>query len=128
MAGPPFVANSGKLIQGLILFSTLFGVLFLWEVYPLLPTSVFEVLTFGWVLWVIDSLLTFVRPKVSHYLGLVLALITMAATLSQPEHYSLVASGDLEATATLVVGTTAQIILVLAVIYRYAVSGRSKPS
>ena len=114
--------NSGKLIQALILFSTLFGVLFLWEVYDLVPAFVLQLLAFGWVLWVIDSLLTFARPRVSHYFGLLLALLTLAATLSQPEHYSLVASGDLEATATLIVGSVAQVSLIVMVVYRYALA------
>lgn len=114
---------AGKLIQGLILFSTLLGVFFLWEVYPLVPSFVFDFLATGWVAFVIDSALTFVKPRVSYYLGLVLALLTLAATLSQPEHYSLVSSGNLEATITLILGSSAQIAIVLAVVY-YALGER----
>jgi hypothetical protein len=111
------VATLARLIQGLILFSTILGVFFLWEVYPLLPSFVFDAIAFGWVLWVIDSALTFVRPKLSYYLGLLLAFLTLAATLSQPEHYSLVGSGNLEAAATLIAGSSAQIAIILAVSY-----------
>jgi hypothetical protein len=103
-------------IQGVILFSTLFGVAFLYEVYPILPSFVFDALAFGWVLFVIDSVLTFVMPRVSYYLGLVLAAVAFLATVSQPEHYALVASGDIAATATIFVGSAAEILLILLVL------------
>jgi hypothetical protein len=106
-----------RAIQGLILFSTLLGIFFLWQAYPLLPRDVFEILTFGWALFAIDSVLTFLRPKVSYYLGLVLAAIALFETLSQPEHYSLVESGNLPATVTLVLGSTAQALLIILVGY-----------
>jgi hypothetical protein len=112
------MANTGGLIQGLILFSTVLGVLFLWQVYTLLPSFVFDAIAFGWVLWVVDSVLTFVRPNVSYYLAVLLAFLTLAATLSQPEHYSLVGSGNLEAAATLIAGSSAQVAIILAVSYR----------
>lgn len=105
----------GRLIQGLVLFSTLLGVFFLFEVYPLLPGPVFGFLTVGWLLFVFDSLLTFIRSRLSFYFGFVLAILTLAATLSQPEHYSLVASGNLVATATLLLGSAAQVGLVILV-------------
>ena len=120
------MARTSRLIQGLILFSTVLGVFFLWQVYTLLPSFVFDALAFGWVLWVIDSALTFARPNVSYYLGVLLALLTLTATLSQPEHYSLVGSGNLEAAATLIVGSSAQVAIILAVVYRLLAGRRSR--
>lgn len=104
-------------IQGLILFSTALGVLFLWEAYPLLPAIAFDVVALGWVLFLTDSVLTFVRPTVSYYLGLVLALIALGETLSQQAHYALIESGNVTATATLVVGSAAEAILIILVVY-----------
>jgi hypothetical protein len=112
------VASTARLIQGLILFSTVLGVLFLLQVYTLLPSFVFDAIALGWVLWVVDSALTFVRPSLSRYLALLLAFLTLAATLSQPEHYSLVGSGNLEAAATLIAGSSAQVAIIVAVSYR----------
>jgi len=121
------VASTDRLIQGLILFSTVLGVFFLWEVSSLLPSFVFDAIAFGWVLWVIDSVLTFLRPNVSYYMGLLLAFLTLGATLSQPEHYSLIGSGNLEAAATLIVGSSAQIAIIIAVAYRFVAVRRTRP-
>ena len=122
------MANTDRVIQVLILFSTILGVFFLWQVYPLLPSFVFDAIAFGWVLWVVDSVLTFLRPNASIYLGLLLAFLTLAATLSQPEHYALLGSGDLEAAATLIVGSSAQVAIILAVAYRLFAGRRGRPA
>lgn len=114
-----------RAIQGVILFSTLLGVVFLWQVYPLLPSNAFDFVAFGWVLFLIDSALTFVRPKVSYFVGLVLAVLALGETLSQPQHYTLVESGNLPATATLVLGSIAQVLLISLVVY-YLYRERSK--
>ncbi len=114
-----------RAIQALILFSTLLGILFLWQAYPLLPPFVFYFVSFGWVLFVIDSALTFLRPKASYYLGLALGVLALAATLSQPEHYFLVTSGNLLPAATIVLGSLAQAMLIILAGY-YLVSERRK--
>ena len=111
-----------KAIQAVILFSTLFGVLFLWEVHPVLPPAVFDFVAFGWVLFVTDCALTFVRPRASYYLGMVLAVLAFTATVSQPQHYALVENGNLLATVTIFVGSAAEILLIALVLY-YLVSG-----
>jgi hypothetical protein len=121
------VTGAGRLIQALILFSTAFGAFFLWEVYPILPSFVFDFLAFGWFLFLVDSILTFVRPGFSYYLGLILALLALTATFSQPEHYSLVQSGNLEATVTLLVGSASQVAIVVVVLYRI-LNGRKRVS
>jgi len=113
------------MIQGLIIFSALLGVAFLWQAYPLLPSEVFDILAFGWFLFVVDSVLTFVRPLASYVLGLVLALIALSQTLSQPEHYALVESGNLPATLTLVLGSAAQALLIVFIGY-YLLARRKK--
>ncbi len=113
------------MIQGLILFSTALGVVFLWQAQPLVPSDVFYILTFGWVLFLADSVLTFLRPKVSFYMGLVLGVVALTETLSQPEHYSLVENGNVPATIILVVGSVAQALLIGTVLY-YLVSARKK--
>ncbi|MDG6946218.1 MAG: hypothetical protein JRN63_00950 [Nitrososphaerota archaeon] len=112
-----------RAIQGAIIFATLFGVLFLYEVHPVLPADIFYSVALGEALFVVDSALTFVRPKGSYYLGLVLAAVALAATVSQPAHYQLVASGDLAATATLLVGLATEV-LIIALVGWYAVSNK----
>ena len=115
----------GKLIQALIVFSAVLGVFFLWEARPLLPPDVFDILTFGWLLFVVDSFLTFVRPRISYYLGLVLAVAALSETLAQPEHYALIENGNVPATVILVLGSVVQALLIASVIW-YVVSERRK--
>jgi hypothetical protein len=121
------LSGLARAIQGVILFATVFGIAFLYEVYPVLPSFVFYTVATGWVLFVIDSVLTFVRPKASYYLGLVLAVLAFGATVSQPAHYSLVASGNIPATLTIFVGSGAELLLIFLVL-AYVITGRKKES
>jgi hypothetical protein len=121
------MSNLPKVIQGLILFSTLLGIFFLWQVYPVLPAAVFDFVAFGWVLFVLDSFLTFVRPKASFYLGVVLAALALVATLSQPEHYTLVSSGNIPATITIFLGSAAEILLIGTIAYYFAAGKKGDP-
>ena len=114
-----------RAIQGVILFSAVFGVAFLYEVYPQLPSFVFDSLAFGWVLFVVDGALTFVRPRISYYLGFVLAAVALLATISQPEHYALVAAGDIPATITLIVGSADELLL-MGLVVAYHFTARAK--
>ena len=109
----------------MILFSTALGVFFLWQAYPLLPTDVFYILLLGWGLFAFDSALTFVRPRLSYYLGFVLAAVALIETLTQPEHYALVENGNMPATATLVLGSVSQALIIGLVGY-YLATGRKK--
>ncbi|HXW94677.1 MAG TPA: hypothetical protein VEJ19_03115 [Nitrososphaerales archaeon] len=117
--------SPARAIQGLIIFSAILGVFFLWQAQPLLPPDVFDILTFGWLLFVVDSALTVVRPRISYYLGLVLAVIALSETLTQPEHYALVESGNVPAAVILVLGSAAQALLIGSVLW-YIISERRK--
>jgi len=119
--------SAPKVIQGLIIFSAVLGVFFLWQARPLLPpgSDVFEILTLGELFFVGDSILTFVRPKISYYLGLVLAIVALSETLTQPEHYALVENGNVPATIILVLGSVAQAMLIGSVLW-YIMSERRK--
>ncbi|HUK80887.1 MAG TPA: DUF350 domain-containing protein [Nitrososphaerales archaeon] len=119
------MVSVARAIQGLIVFSTVLGVFFLWQAYPLLPGDVFDILAFGWLLFLFDSLLTLVRPTASYYLGLVLAVVALSETLTQPEHYALVENGNVPATIILVVGSIAQAILIGSVVW-FVVSKRRR--
>ena len=116
-----------RLIQGLILFSTLLGVVFLWQARPVLPTDIFAFVAFGWALFVVDSVLTFTRPMASYYLGVVLGFLALYGTLSQPEHFALVASGNLLASVTIILGSAAEVLLIVSVAYYLASERRKNP-
>jgi len=119
------MTSAAKVIQGLIIFSAVLGVFFLWQAQPLLPPDVFDVLTLGWLLFVVDSILTFLRPRISYYLGLVLAIVALSETVTQPEHYALIENGNVPATIILVLGSVAQALLIGSVIW-YVISERRK--
>ena len=119
-----------RAIQGLILFSTVLGVFFLWQAYPLIfpvVPYIFYALLFGWVLFVLDSVLTFYRQKVSFYLGIVLAAIALTETLTQPEHYSLVQGGDIPATVIIALGSISQGLLIVLAGYHLVTSRKEDP-
>ena len=119
-----------RAIQGLILFSTLLGVFFLWQAYPLIfpvVPYVFYALLLGWVLFVLDSILTFTRPRLSYYLGIVLAAIALTETLTQPEHYSLIQGGNISATIILTLGSISQALLIVLVGYYVLTSRKEDP-
>ena len=80
---------------------------------------VFDLLTIGWLLFVADSILTFVRPVFSYYLGLILAILALAASLPQSAHYAFFTNGAFLSGLTFVAGTVAQFIIVLTVSYRF---------
>ena len=119
--------SAARVIQGLIVFSAVLGVFFLWQAQPLLPPDVFDILTFGWLLFVADSVLTFVRPKISYYVGLVLAIVALTETLTQPEHYALVENGNVPATLILVLGSVAQALLIGSVLWFIISERREDP-
>jgi len=120
------MVQTGRLLQGLILFSTLLGVVFLAQVYSRLTPIGFDIVAVGWLLFVLDSILTFVRPTVSYYLAFVLSLATIAETVFQPAHYSILFSGDLLAASTIVVGSVAQVLLVILVPYYFRSERRKR--
>jgi hypothetical protein len=109
------VWSAGREIQGLVIFSTILGILFLWLAYPLLPPLGFYFVAFGWVLFMVDSSLTFIRPRISYYLAFVLAMLALFETVSRPEHLSILLGSNFLASATLVLGSTAQALLLILV-------------
>jgi len=121
------VPTAARAIQTLILFSAVLGVFFLLQAYPLLPPGVFYAVTFGWSLFVVDSALTFLRPRISYYMGFVLAAVTLAVTLGQPAHYALVEGGDVLPAITLILGSAAQVLLIGLVLYYIVKERRTDP-
>ncbi len=110
----------------MVLFSVLLGVAFLWQVSGLLPTAVFDFVAAGWVLFVLDAILTFVRPRASYYLAFVLAILALTSSLPQSAHYAFIQERVLLPAATFVVGSAAQVLLVILVPYHFFRERRSK--
>jgi hypothetical protein len=113
------VIGTARLIQALIIFSAVLGVPFLLQVYPLLPALGFDFVALGWVLFVVDSALTFVRPRLSFFVGFVLALAALAASLGEPSHYGIIQSGNVLAATTLILGDVAELLLLILTPYYF---------
>ena len=92
----------------LIFFSTILGAAFLYEASGLVPAEVWDFVATGWILFVIDSFLTFVRPETSFYLAFVLAALALGASLPQPAHYAFISEGSIVPAAIFVSGSIAQ--------------------
>ena len=118
--------STGRVIQSLILFSTVLGVIFLVQVYGVVPAEVFGFVAVGWVLFVVDSVLTFTNPRISYYLGFVLAILALSSSLPQSAHYAFIENGVLLPAATFVLGSLAQVLLLVLVPYHFLVRRRGK--
>ncbi len=101
------------------------GIAFLWQVNGMLSAAAFDFVAIGWALFVVDSLLTFIRPRLSYYLGFALAVLALAASLPQSAHYSFLQNGLLLPTATLVVGSIAQGLIIVLVLSHFVRARRT---
>ena len=114
---------TARAIQVLIVGSVLLGVALLFEINSLVPWFVFDFIALGWALFVVDSVLTFVRPALSYYFGLVLAVLALSASLPQSAHWAFIEEGLLIPSAIFITGSVMQVLIVILVLY-YAFSVR----
>jgi hypothetical protein len=119
------VTRTARAIQALIIASALLGVALLWEIHSIVPPEVFDIIAFGWVLFVIDSALTFLRPRVSYYVGLVLALLALGASLPQSAHWAFIQNGLLVPSVIFVSGSVVQVLIIVFVVSYLVKEGRT---
>ena len=113
------MASLGRAVQALIIFSALLGAVFLVEVYGNVPMLLFEIVAVGWIFFVADSIMTFVRPRVSYMMGFALALLTLLGSLPESSHYAFLAQGEYLQGATFILGSGAQFALLVLVPYYF---------
>lgn len=101
------------------MLSTLLGLLFLVQAYSVLPPEALTFVVVGWVFFAVDSVLTFFRPKASYYLAFVLAGLALGSSLPQTAHYAFIANGELLPSTTFILGSVAQILLLVLVPYHF---------
>jgi hypothetical protein len=117
-------SNGEKAIQAMVLFSTLLGMLFLVQANGLLPALVFDFVATGWILFVVDSVLTFAAPRPAYALAFVLAILALASSLPQSAHWAFIINGDLLPAATFVLGVVAQFSLLVLVPFHFMTERR----
>jgi hypothetical protein len=105
-------------IDALVYLSVAFGAALLVQAFSLLPAPVAYSIVGGWLVYIVAALLVFRRVRRAYVLVLVLAVLTLVVSLPQPAHYSLLNSAQALAGATFLLGSAAQIgLIVLIPIY-----------
>jgi hypothetical protein len=101
-------------------------VVFLILVWGLVPAVVFDFVAVGWVLFVADCALTLVKPRVAYALAFVLALLALSSSLPQGAHYAFIEEGLVLPSAIFILGTVAQVLL-LVLVPSYFLRQRRRP-
>ena len=103
------------LTRFLIYASTLLGAVLLVELYAVVPVWLLYSVLGGWIAYLITAVAIAKNLKIAYPLSLVLAILTLAVSLPQPEHQSLVEAGPSPASLTLIVGSVLQVAVILTV-------------
>jgi hypothetical protein len=83
------------------------------------PPSIFDFVAIGWALFLVDSVLTFLRPEVSYEMAFVLALLALFSSLPQSAHYAFIEEGAVLPATTFIAGNVAQVLLLVLVPYHF---------
>jgi hypothetical protein len=106
LRGPRTIANR------LIYASIILGVALIAQLYSLVPSWLFYSVLTGWIAYLIVGIAVAMRKNVAYPLSVVLAVLTLAVSLPQPEHYSF---GLSIASLTFIAGSILQIGVILSV-------------
>jgi hypothetical protein len=102
-----------RTIDLLIYVSVGFGVVLLLQLYVLVPRWLFYSVLAGWAAYLLVAIIAATGRKIAYPLAFILAILTLAVSLPQPEHYSFVAAGMALASATFVIGSILQVALLI---------------
>jgi len=114
-------------IDVLVYLSVVLGVALLYQVYCAAPQWLFIAVLIGWLAYLVVAVLVASDNKFAHPLVFVMAIITLAGSLSSPEHFAFVQAGISLASLTFVIGSSFQIALIV-LIPIYLFRKKSRPS
>jgi hypothetical protein len=100
------------LANWLIYASIVLGVALLAQLFSIVPAWLFYSVLAGWIAYLIVGIAVTLRIAVAYPLSLVLAFLTLAVSLPQPEHYSF---GVSIASLTFIAGSILQIGVIISV-------------
>jgi hypothetical protein len=104
----------------LIYLSVALGVVLLAQLYGLVPSWLFFSVLVGWLAYLVVAVLVAKGRSIAYPLGFVLAILTLAVSLPQPEHYSFVEAGPSLASGTFLFGSALQLALIILIpLYLY---------
>jgi hypothetical protein len=111
------VATLQRAVAWLVYSSVVLGALFLYVLYgtPGIPSFLFPSILGGEVIWLACAVAISRRAKWAPYMALVLGLITLAISVSQPTHYTFAETGQIVAFLIFTGGSVLQVALIAAV-------------
>jgi len=119
-SGVRFLPSLRRTIDLLIYLSVAMGVVLLLELFGLVPTWLFFSVFVGWLAYLIVAVFVARRRPIAYPAALVLAVLTLAVSLPQPEHYAFIEAGATLAASTFIIGSVVQILLLILIpIYLY---------
>jgi hypothetical protein len=106
--------------------SIILGVVLLAQLYSIVPPWLFYSVLAGWIAYLITAMAVARGLKIASPVSLVLAVLTLAVSVPQPEHSSLVEAGFSLASLTFIAGSALQIAVILSVsTYLFLIRRRS---
>jgi len=111
------VATLEKAVAWFVYSSVVLGVLFLYVLYgtPGIPAFLFPSILGGEVIWLVCAVAISRSARWAPYMALVLALITLAISVSQPTHYTFAESGQIIAFLIFTGGSILQVALIASI-------------
>ena len=110
------LVNTLKGTANLLIYASIFiGAVLLIQLFALVPSWLFYSVLAGWIAYLIVALAVAKGLKMAYPLSLVLAILTLAVSLPQPEHYSLIQAGLNPASLTFIAGSMLQVAVILTV-------------
>ena len=103
-----------------VYLSVALGVVLLPQLYGLVPSWLFLSVLVGWLAYLVVAVSVAKGRSIGYSLAFVLALLTLAVSLPQPEHYSYIEAGPSLASGTFLFGSAVQLALIILIpIYLY---------
>ncbi len=90
----------------LVYISIILGVALIVQLYSLVPSWLFYSVLAGWMAYLVVGIAVALRKNVAYAVSLVLAVLTLAVSLPQPEHYMF---GVSVASLTFITGSVLQV-------------------
>ena len=100
-------------IDVLVYLSVVLGVVLLYQVYCSAPQWLFIAVLVGWLAYLVVAVLVASERRVAYPLAFVMSIITLAGSLSSPEHFAFVQAGISLASLTFLIGSAFQIALII---------------
>jgi hypothetical protein len=102
-------------IDLLIYLSVALGVILVAQIYFLVPAWLFYSVLAGWLAYLLVAFVAASGRRIAYPAAFVLAVLTLAVSLPQPEHYSFASEGMWVATLTFATGSVLQIALLIVI-------------